>query len=63
MYSDLDAVSNWATGEIGEATLERLRTLRSLLSETPVDQLEVKECIAVLFRVSNNTWIEAIVLI
>src|SRR5438046_737773 len=63
--SDLDFVSKTlraiAEEEIGEAMLERVRTLRSLLSETPVDQLEVREYPAVLFRVSNNTWLEAIV--
>ena len=50
-----------AKEEIGEAMLERVRTFRSLLSETPVHQLEVREYPAVLFRVSNNTWLEAIV--
>lgn len=50
-----------AEEKIGEAMLERVRTFRSLLSETPVDQLEVREHPAVLFRVSNNTWLEAIV--
>jgi len=50
-----------AEEEIGEAMLERVRTFRSLLSETPVDQLEVREYPAVLFRVSDNTWLEAIV--
>src|SRR3989454_4359075 len=63
--SDLEFVSETmrriATEEIGEAMLERVRTFRSLLSETPVDQLEVREDPAVLFRVSNNTWLEAIV--
>ena len=63
--SDLDFVSKTlkeiAKEEIGEAMLDRVRTFRSLLSETPVDQLEVREFPAVLFRVSNNTWLEAIV--
>jgi small-conductance mechanosensitive channel len=63
--SDLDFVSQTlkeiANEEIGEAMLERVRTFRSLLSETPVDQLEVREYPAVLFRVSSNTWLEAIV--
>jgi small-conductance mechanosensitive channel len=63
--SDLEFVSQImqeiAEEEIGEAMLERVRTFRSLLSETPVDQLEVREHPAVLFRVSNNTWLEAIV--
>src|SRR5712672_1310212 len=63
--SDLEFISETmrriATEEIGEAMLERVRTFRSLLSETPVDQLEVREYPAVLFRVNNNTWLEAIV--
>ena len=46
---------------LGEVMLERVRTFRSLLSETPVDQVEVREHPAVLFRVSDNTWLEAIV--
>jgi hypothetical protein len=50
-----------AEEEIGEAMFERVRTFRSLLSETLVDQLEVREYPAVLFRVSDNTWPEAIV--
>ncbi|HKP46122.1 MAG TPA: mechanosensitive ion channel family protein, partial [Pyrinomonadaceae bacterium] len=49
--SDLDFVSNTlrriAEEEIGEAMLDRVRTFRSLLSETPVDQLEVREYPAV----------------
>jgi small-conductance mechanosensitive channel len=63
--ADLEFVSQTmqriAEEEIGEAMLERVRTFRSLLSETPVDQLEVRERPAVLFRVHNNTWLEAIV--
>src|SRR6266550_1482473 len=62
--SDLDFISQTmkeiAKEEIGEAMLERVRTFRSLLSETPVDQLEVREYPVVVFRVSNNTWLEAI---
>jgi small-conductance mechanosensitive channel len=63
--ADLEFVSQTmqriAEEEIGEAMLERVRTFRSLLSETPVDQLEVRERPAVLFRVNSNTWLEAIV--
>jgi small-conductance mechanosensitive channel len=47
--------------ELGEAMLERVRTFRALLSETPVDELEVREYPSVIFRVSDNTWLEAIV--
>jgi len=63
--SDLEFVAKTmrqvAEEEIGEAMLERVRTFRSLLSETPVDQLEVREYPNVLFRVNDNTWLEAIV--
>ena len=47
--------------EVGETMIERVRVYRELLSQTPVDELEVREHPAVLFRVSNNTWLEAIV--
>ena len=36
-------------------------TYRELLAKTPVDHLEVREHPAVFFRVSDNTWLEAIV--
>jgi small-conductance mechanosensitive channel len=63
--SDLDYVEETmqrlAKEELGEAMLERVRTFRALLSETPVDEVEVREQPSVIFRVSNNTWLEAIV--
>jgi small-conductance mechanosensitive channel len=63
--SDLDFVakvmSEAATEEVGQAMMERVAVFRELLSQTPVDQVEVKERPVVVFRVSENTWIEAIV--
>jgi len=63
--SDLDFVAQTmqeiAEEELGEAMLERVRTFTHLLAETPVDQLEVKERPAVIFRVNSNTWLDAIV--
>ena len=47
--------------EVGEAMMERISVYRELLAQTPVDQLEVREHPSVLFRVSENTWLEAIV--
>jgi small-conductance mechanosensitive channel len=47
--------------EVGEAMMERISVYRELLSQTPVDQLEVREHPSVLFRVGDNTWLEAIV--
>ncbi len=49
-----------AVEELGEAMMERVRTFRQLLESTPVDQLDVKEHPSVVFRVSSNTWLEAI---
>jgi hypothetical protein len=62
--SDLEFVARvmreTAAEEIGDAMMERIRIFRELLAETPVDQLEVREYPAVVFRVTGNTWIEAI---
>jgi len=46
---------------LGEQMMSRVRTYRELLAKTPVDHLEVREHPAVFFRVSDNTWLEAIV--
>jgi small-conductance mechanosensitive channel len=63
--SDLEFVANTmqevAQEEIGEAMLERVRTFKNLLAETPVDELQVRERPKVIFRVGENTWLEAIV--
>ena len=63
--SDLEFVARVmreaATEEVGENMMERVRVYRELLSQTPVDELDVKEHPVVVFRVSENTWIEAIV--
>jgi small-conductance mechanosensitive channel len=50
-----------AEEELGEAMMHRVKTYREVLAQTPVDQLEVNERPSVLFRVSENTWVEAIV--
>jgi small-conductance mechanosensitive channel len=63
--SDLEFVAKTmqeiAEEELGPAMIERIKTYRELLAQTPVDQLEVREHPAVLFRVNQNTWIDAIV--
>jgi small-conductance mechanosensitive channel len=62
--SDLEFVARTmreaAAEEVGEAMMERIRTFRELLTHTPIDQLEVQEYPTVVFRVGDNTWIEAI---
>ncbi|HKP69421.1 MAG TPA: mechanosensitive ion channel family protein [Pyrinomonadaceae bacterium] len=63
--SDLEFVARVmreaAEEEVGEAMMERVRTYRELLLQTPVDELEVQERPVVVFRAGDNTWIEAIV--
>lgn len=63
--SDLEFVAKTmqevAEAEVGDAMMDRVRVYRDILSQTPVDQLEVREHPSVLFRVSDNTWLEAIV--
>lgn len=63
--SDLEFVSTVmrevAEEEIGDAMRERIRTYRELLSQTPVDELQVREHPSVVFRVNQNTWIDATV--
>lgn len=50
-----------AEEEVGESMKRRVRVYRRLLSKTPIDELEVKEHPSVIFRASENTWLEAIV--
>jgi len=63
--SDLEFVAEVmrqvAEEEIGEAMIERISSYRELLAQTPVDELDVREHPSVIFRVSDNTWIDAIV--
>jgi small-conductance mechanosensitive channel len=63
--SDLEFVAKvmqeTAEEELGPAMIERVKTFRELLSQTPVDQLEVREHPAVFFRINQNTWVEATV--
>ena len=63
--SDLEFVAETmqrvAEEEVGEHMMKQVRVFREMLAQTPVDQLEVREHPAVLFRVNPNTWIDAIV--
>ena len=47
--------------ELGKDMLTRVQTFRELLARTPVDELDVHEHPRVIFRVGENTWLEAIV--
>jgi small-conductance mechanosensitive channel len=63
--SDLDFVAETmqrvAAEEVGDHMMKQVRIFRELLAQTPVNQLEVREYPAVLFRVNQNTWLDAIV--
>ncbi len=62
--SDLEFVAKTmqevAEEELGPKMLERVRVYRNLLAQTPVDRLTVQEKPVVIFRVSDSTWLEAI---
>jgi small-conductance mechanosensitive channel len=47
--------------DLGEQMPDRVRVYRDLLSQTPVDELEIQEQPVVHFRVSDYAWLEAIV--
>ena len=49
-----------AEEELGEVMIEKVKVFKDLLARTPVDHLEVRERPSVVFRVNENTWIEAI---
>jgi small-conductance mechanosensitive channel len=63
--SDLEFVAatmkEVAEQEVGEEMMRQVAVFREILAQTPVNQLEVQERPVVLFRVSENTWLEAIV--
>jgi len=63
--SDLNFVAETmqriAAEEVGEHMMKQIRVFREILAQTPVDQLEVREHPAVLFRINANTWLDAIV--
>jgi small-conductance mechanosensitive channel len=63
--ADLEFVSKTmrevAEQEVGEAMMKQVAVFREILAQTPVNHLEVQERPVVLFRVSDNTWLEAIV--
>jgi len=63
--SDLEFVAQTmqqvAEREVGQAMMQQVGVFRELLAHTPVDQLQVQERPVVMFRVADNTWLEAIV--
>jgi small-conductance mechanosensitive channel len=62
--ADLDFVARTmaevAETELGATMQDKVALYRGILAKTPVDHLEVQERPVVFFRVSDNTWLEAI---
>ena len=47
--------------ELGDSMVEKVKVYREILARTPVDALDVQDKPVVIFRVSDNTWVEAVV--
>jgi small-conductance mechanosensitive channel len=47
--------------ELDPEMAEKIQILKELISQTPVDELEIKEYPFVSFRTNSNTWVEALV--
>jgi small-conductance mechanosensitive channel len=56
-----DTMRKIAEAQLGPEMIARVAAYRTLLERTPVDEISVQEKPSVFFRVSENTWIEAIV--
>lgn len=63
--SDLDYIGTTmkkvVEDEIGEEMMSRVKTYRELLEETPIDEMEVNERPSIIFRASDNSWLEVVV--
>ena len=63
--SDLEFVAatmkEVAEQKVGEEMMKQVAVFREILAHTPVNQIEVQERPVVVFRVNDNTWLEAIV--
>ena len=63
--SDLEFVAatmkEVAEQEVGEEMMKQVEVFREILAQTPVNHVEVQERPVVVFRVAENTWLEAIV--
>jgi small-conductance mechanosensitive channel len=54
-------IKSVAKAELGEGMEERVKELRDIIKQTPVDELEIKEYPFVSFRINANTWVEVLV--
>ena len=56
-----DTMRKIAADEVGDSMKEKVKMYREILARTPVDELEVQDSPVVIFRVNDNTWVEAVV--
>src|SRR5205085_12390830 len=47
--------------ELGEEITEKIKNLKELIKQSPIDEIDIKEYPFVSFRINANTWIEATV--
>lgn len=63
--SDLDYIATTmkqvVENEIGEEMMHRVKTYRELLAETPIDEMEVNERPSIIYRASENSWLEVVI--
>jgi small-conductance mechanosensitive channel len=57
----LETMQRLTEAELGESMTEKVKVYRDILARTPVNELDVREKPVVMFRVSDNTWLEVIV--
>ena len=55
------SVTEIAEKEVGEAMMRRVNRLKKILEDSMVQELEIKEDPSVIFRASDNSWIEVTV--
>ncbi|MBV9962437.1 MAG: mechanosensitive ion channel [Parafilimonas sp.] len=55
-------IRSTAQKEMDPGMEEHVNELRSLIKETPVDEIEIKEYPFVNFRINSNTWIEVLLI-
>lgn len=56
-----DTIKHIVEKEIGEAMVRRVKRFKTILKNTPVDELDVNEYPSVLLKAHANAWIEVVV--
>lgn len=56
-----DTIKRIVETEIGEAMVRRVKRFKTILKNTPVDELDVNEYPSVILKAHSNTWIEVVV--